>query len=125
MQHAESELERYNHYKVLNTHSLNSMHSELERYNHYKVLNTYSLNSMQSLQGVKYTRNVNSMQPLQGVKYTQCELHAIITGENLTCKFELELTFNCGILSKKNQITSMSQREIKTTFPNFLHSKKS
>ena len=80
---------------------------------------------MQSLQGVKYTRNVNSMQSLQGVKYTKCELHAVITGENLTCKFELELTFNCGILSKKNQITWMSQRKIKTAFPNFLHSKKS
>ena len=35
--------------------NLEHAESETERYNHYKVLNAHSVNSMQSLQGVKYT----------------------------------------------------------------------
>ena len=34
---------------------MNLKESGLKRYNHYKVLNTHSINSMQSLQGVKDT----------------------------------------------------------------------
>ena len=136
-----------NHYKVFNTHSVNSVQSlQGVKYtlwipcSRYKVLNTHSVNSL-SHYNVLNTHSVNSMQSLKVVKCRQGEFHATLTGVKLTGKLcvslylkkhqitqinELEVTFNWKWNSKqKNHITWKSQCKIYTTFQNFLHPQKS